>query len=71
DANSRADCRTGAVVNSVQDFWRQEFERRDASYTAAQTVLFSHARPVRHLPGRPGRIAPAAARVRRQGHRLP
>ncbi|MFJ1789850.1 neutral zinc metallopeptidase [Streptomyces anulatus] len=41
DANSREDCRTVAVVNSVQDFWRQEFARRDADYSAAPTVLFS------------------------------
>ncbi|MEU7347482.1 neutral zinc metallopeptidase [Streptomyces bacillaris] len=41
DANNRDDCRTVAVVNSVQDFWRQEFERRRGSYAAAQTVLFS------------------------------
>ncbi|MFJ1799680.1 neutral zinc metallopeptidase [Streptomyces sp. NPDC088180] len=41
DANSREDCRTVAVVNSVQDFWRQEFERRDADYAAASTVLFN------------------------------
>ncbi|WP_405482526.1 neutral zinc metallopeptidase [Streptomyces anulatus] len=40
DANSREDCRTVAVVNSVQDFWRQEFARRDADYSAAPTVLF-------------------------------
>ncbi|MGW6638771.1 KPN_02809 family neutral zinc metallopeptidase [Streptomyces cyaneofuscatus] len=41
DANSRDDCRTVAVVNSVQDFWRHEFERRRGSYGAAPTVLFS------------------------------
>ncbi|MGW5989142.1 KPN_02809 family neutral zinc metallopeptidase [Streptomyces anulatus] len=41
DANSREDCRTVAVVNSVQDFWRQEFARRDTDYSAAPTVLFS------------------------------
>ncbi|MFE3385933.1 KPN_02809 family neutral zinc metallopeptidase [Streptomyces anulatus] len=41
DANSREDCRTVAAVNSVQDFWRQEFARRDADYSAAPTVLFS------------------------------
>ncbi|MFD4278384.1 neutral zinc metallopeptidase [Streptomyces cyaneofuscatus] len=41
DANSRDDCRTVAVVNSVQDFWRQEFERRRGRYAAAPTVLFS------------------------------
>ncbi|MFD8666069.1 neutral zinc metallopeptidase [Streptomyces microflavus] len=41
DANSRDDCRTVAVVNSVQDFWRQEFQRRRGEYAAAPTVLFS------------------------------
>ncbi|MFI0145804.1 KPN_02809 family neutral zinc metallopeptidase [Streptomyces globisporus] len=41
DANSREDCRTVAVVNSVQDFWRLEFQRRDATYAGARTVLFS------------------------------
>ncbi|CAO0826045.1 KPN_02809 family neutral zinc metallopeptidase [Streptomyces microflavus] len=41
DANSRDDCRTVAVVNSVQDFWRQEFQRRGGRYAAAPTVLFS------------------------------
>ncbi|WP_439081130.1 KPN_02809 family neutral zinc metallopeptidase [Streptomyces sp. WL006] len=41
DANSREDCRTVAVVNSVQDFWRQEFRRRGAEYEGARTVLFS------------------------------
>ncbi|MBO0513775.1 KPN_02809 family neutral zinc metallopeptidase [Streptomyces beijiangensis] len=41
DANTKADCRMVAVVNSVQDFWRQEFTRRGASYSAARTTLFS------------------------------
>ncbi|MBV2355106.1 neutral zinc metallopeptidase [Streptomyces sp. J2-1] len=41
DANTRDDCRTVAVVNSVQDYWTQEFRRRDGVYTAAPTVLFS------------------------------
>ncbi|WP_411085750.1 neutral zinc metallopeptidase [Streptomyces sp. 061-3] len=41
DANTRDDCRTVAVVNSVQDFWRQEFARRDARYPDAKTVLFT------------------------------
>ncbi|MFE2295799.1 neutral zinc metallopeptidase [Streptomyces sp. NPDC059452] len=41
DANNRDDCRTVAVVNSVQDFWRQEFRRRGGTYGAAPTVLFS------------------------------
>ncbi|WP_328889693.1 KPN_02809 family neutral zinc metallopeptidase [Streptomyces sp. NBC_00316] len=41
DANTRDDCRTVAVVNSVQDFWRQEFARREAKYGNARTVLFT------------------------------
>ncbi|WP_030571669.1 KPN_02809 family neutral zinc metallopeptidase [Streptomyces aureocirculatus] len=41
DANARDDCRTVAVVNSVQDYWRQEFPRRQGRYTAAPTVFYS------------------------------
>lgn len=41
DANTRDDCRTVAVVNSVQDFWRREFARRGARYADAKTVLFT------------------------------
>ncbi|MFJ3668720.1 neutral zinc metallopeptidase [Streptomyces sp. NPDC090106] len=41
DANNRDDCRMVAVVNSVQDFWDQEFRRRDATYTRSPTVFFS------------------------------
>ncbi|MFH8796219.1 neutral zinc metallopeptidase [Streptomyces sp. NPDC017941] len=41
DANARDDCRTVAVVNSVQDYWRQEFPRRQGRYTAAPTVVYS------------------------------
>ncbi|GHE77038.1 membrane protein [Streptomyces longispororuber] len=41
DANAREDCRTVAVVNSVQDYWRQEFPRRQGRYTPARTVLFT------------------------------
>lgn len=40
DANARDDCRTVAVVNSVQDFWRAEFARRGARYPDARTVVF-------------------------------
>ncbi|MFI0540855.1 putative metalloprotease [Streptomyces canus] len=40
DANTRDDCRTVAVVNSVQDYWDQEFERREGTYTRSSTVLF-------------------------------
>ncbi|MFI1012112.1 neutral zinc metallopeptidase [Streptomyces sp. NPDC020965] len=41
DANTRDDCRIVAVVNSVQDYWRAEFPRRQGRYTDARTVLFS------------------------------
>ncbi|MFD4690791.1 neutral zinc metallopeptidase [Streptomyces sp. NPDC058463] len=41
DANTKDDCRTVAVVNSVQDYWRQEFARSGETYTPARTVLFS------------------------------
>ncbi|MFM9367126.1 neutral zinc metallopeptidase [Streptomyces sp. Da 82-17] len=41
DADREEDCRTVAVVNSVQDFWDQEFQRRQARYSGAPTVLFS------------------------------
>ncbi|MFE0515329.1 neutral zinc metallopeptidase, partial [Streptomyces sp. NPDC058964] len=41
DANTRDDCRVVAVVNSVQDFWAQEFRRRGGTYTASPTVVFS------------------------------
>ncbi|MFJ9427845.1 neutral zinc metallopeptidase [Streptomyces sp. NPDC101249] len=40
DANTREDCRLVGVVNSVQDYWRQEFARRGGTYTSAPTVFF-------------------------------
>jgi predicted metalloprotease len=43
DANTKQDCRVVAVVNSVQSFWTQEFERRGAGYQTARTQLFSGA----------------------------
>ncbi|MFF5936063.1 neutral zinc metallopeptidase [Streptomyces sp. NPDC012508] len=42
DANTREDCRIVAVVNSVQDFWRAEYERRGGRYGDARTVMFSN-----------------------------
>ncbi|MFG2124746.1 neutral zinc metallopeptidase [Streptomyces sp. NPDC048710] len=41
DANARDDCRTVAVANSVQDYWRQEFRDSGLAYTPSQTVLFN------------------------------
>ncbi|RKT04004.1 hypothetical protein BX286_1947 [Streptomyces sp. 3211.6] len=41
DANTREDCRLVAVVNSTQDFWRQEFQRRGGKYAPASTVFFT------------------------------
>lgn len=41
DANAREDCRLVAVVNSTQDFWRQEFTRRGGTYAPASTIFFS------------------------------
>ncbi|MFD7440164.1 neutral zinc metallopeptidase [Streptomyces sp. NPDC059909] len=40
-ANLREDCRTVAVVNSVQDFWRAEYARRGGRYSDAPTVMFT------------------------------
>ncbi|GEC04343.1 membrane protein [Streptomyces spinoverrucosus] len=41
DANTRDDCRMVAVVNSVQDFWDEEFQRRGGTYSRSPTVFFS------------------------------
>ncbi|WNI32721.1 neutral zinc metallopeptidase [Streptomyces sp. ITFR-6] len=41
DAGTKDDCRTVAVVNSVQDYWKEEFARRGATYGNARTVLFT------------------------------
>jgi hypothetical protein len=42
DANTKQDCRVVAVVNSVQGFWAQEFQRRGARYQEAPTRLFTN-----------------------------
>jgi predicted metalloprotease len=41
DANAKEDCRVVAVVNSLQDFWGAEFQRRGGQYQLAPTRLFS------------------------------
>jgi uncharacterized protein len=43
DANTKQDCRTVAIVNSVQDFWTDEFSRRTGRYQPATTRLFTQA----------------------------
>ncbi|MGW0628016.1 KPN_02809 family neutral zinc metallopeptidase [Streptomyces sp. NPDC002758] len=40
DANTKEDCRIVAVVNSVQDYWTQEFRRRGGTYTQSPTIFF-------------------------------
>jgi uncharacterized protein len=43
DANTKQDCRTVAIVNSVQEFWTDEFSRRGSRYQPATTRLFTQA----------------------------
>ena len=43
DANEREDCRIVAFVNSVQQYWAEEFERRGAVYEESITRFFSGA----------------------------
>jgi uncharacterized protein len=43
DANTKEDCRVVAVVNSLQEFWAAEFQRRGGQYQLAPTRLFSGA----------------------------
>jgi hypothetical protein len=41
DANKREDCRVVGIVDSVQKYWSDEFNRRGQTYSLASTVIFS------------------------------
>ncbi|NIH86058.1 KPN_02809 family neutral zinc metallopeptidase [Amycolatopsis granulosa] len=43
DANSNHDCAIVAIVNSVQDYWSDQFARSGRTYRQAQTNFFSGA----------------------------
>ena len=41
DANTKEDCRIVGVVNSVQEYWADEFQRSGFTYRPANTVFFT------------------------------
>jgi predicted metalloprotease len=41
DANKREDCRVVGFVDSVQNYWSDEFTRRGSTYSPATTVIFT------------------------------
>lgn len=43
DANEQQDCRIVAYVNSIQDFWTDEFARYRQTYRESKTVLYTQA----------------------------
>lgn len=43
DANTQADCRIVAYVNSIQRYWTDEYSRRGLRYSPSRTALFTSA----------------------------
>jgi uncharacterized protein len=43
DADQSEDCRVVGTVNSIQSYWRREFEEQGRTYKPAKTVLFTQA----------------------------
>jgi hypothetical protein len=43
DANTREDCRIVGFVNSIQQFWTDEFANNGMEYVPSETVLFTEA----------------------------
>ncbi|HET6920201.1 MAG TPA: neutral zinc metallopeptidase [Jiangellaceae bacterium] len=43
DLEQNADCRFVVYVNSIQDYWEDEFARRGATYSPANTTFFTSA----------------------------
>ncbi|MFD8497405.1 neutral zinc metallopeptidase [Amycolatopsis sp. NPDC059657] len=41
DANAKHDCAIVAIVNSIQDYWTQEFSRSGSTYRKAPTKFFT------------------------------
>lgn len=41
DANERQDCRIVAYVNSIQEYWTEEFSSQNQQYQESTTVLFT------------------------------
>jgi predicted metalloprotease len=41
DANARDDCRIVGFVNSIQEYWTQQYKAEGGTYRRAQTVLYT------------------------------
>jgi hypothetical protein len=45
DANTREDCRIVGYVNSIQAYWRSQFQQNGRNYTISKTVFFDGSTP--------------------------